>query len=875
MHPLNWLGFISIPKLRRRVIRNLLVRLNLELLEDRRLMSATAYRPIDEVGNNVSNPTWGTAGTDLIRLTPAAYANGISTPSLPQDSSARLISDIVNNQADPADPTQDVATVNQQSLSDFAYSFGQFVDHDLDLTPGNGASLPIAVPVGDPIGGTSDTSLAFNLSQTDPKTGTSKSNPLQDVNTITSYLDLSQVYGSDLATDNALRTFVGGQMKTSVGGLPPLDNSTYFTAAQLAAINASVGGMADNGPLPETSMFVTGDSRGNENVELTVLQALFLDNHNRIASELQKQNPTWSDEQLFQEARKLNIAQYQSIVYNEFLPAILGSNSLSTYKGYNPNVSASIANEFSTVAYRFGHSLLSGNVERQGNDGQAVAAEVPLAEDFFDPSILNGNGQPTTTDPVTGLTTTSIGAVLKGDADGDAQAEDTQAINEVRDLLFNEVVPGVGGGQDLIALDIERARANGIGSHNQVRVALGLPAVTSFAQITSNVQVQKELQTAYGNVNNIDAFEGGLAEDAVPGSDVGPLFQKILTEQFTNLRDGDRFFYLNEQFTPAEQAILQQGSTLAKVIEANTGVTNLQNDVFLFKASISGTVSLAAQGSTSPSGQRGVSGITLHLEDSSGDILATTTTNNRGQYSFNQLSGPANNVENSSGVSGTGAYKVVLAVPSTLRQSGASPSAILISAGDVNVNNVNFVVANVATHFGVVAPQVVPAGQSFNIIVEAEGAANQLDSGYVGTIHFSVMGAGKGAVLPANYTFTAADHGVHLFRITLLELGSQMIKITDTGAASLTGEATVFVVPGGRKPSFGPGILNLPPAPQSGPGVGGQDPSSHAGSGSPPAPHNAKNADTGPLGAALAQTADNRIPSSFAPPQGPPTDEIQ
>ncbi len=79
----------------------------------------------------------------------------------------------------------------------------------------------------------------------------------------------------------------------------------------------------------------------------------------------------------------------------------------------------------------------------------AAAADVPLAEDFFDPTIFNGQGQPTTTDPVTGLTTTNIGAVLKGDADGDAQAEDVQAINGVRNLLFNEVVPGVGFGQDL------------------------------------------------------------------------------------------------------------------------------------------------------------------------------------------------------------------------------------------------------------------------------------------------------------------------------------------------------------------------------------------------------------------------------------------
>ena len=591
----------------------------------------------------------------------------------------RLISDVVNNQANPADPAEDINTVDKQSLSDFGYSFGQFIDHDIDLTQDNGAWTPSPCRSAIRSASATDAPLAFNLSQNDPTTGTSTSNPAQQVNSITSYLDLSQVYGSDLATDNALRTFVGGQMKTSPGGPPPLDNLTYFTAAQLAAINAAEGGMADAGPLPESDMYVTGDTRGNENVELTVLQTLFLDNHNRIASQLQKANPSWTDEQIFQEARKLNIAEYQSIVYNEYVPDLMGSNALPAYKGYNPNVDAAIANEFSTVAFRFGHSLLSGDVERQGNNGQTVAADVPLEEDFFDSTILNGQGQPATTDPVTGLATTSIGAVLKGDADGDAQAEDTQVINEVRDLLFNEVVPGVGGGQDLIALDIERGRVNGIGSYNQVRVALGLPAVTSFAQVTSNVKVQQELKAAYGNVNNIDAFEGGLAEDPVKGSDVGPLFQTIMVDQFKSLRDGDRFFYLNEQFNSQEQQILQQGNTLTKVIEANTNVTNLQSDVFLFKASIGGTVTANGGQSTHghPNPPRPVSGVTVDLEDANGNILAKTVTNSLGNYSFNQQSG----------LSSTGVYTVKVVPPAGY--TSANPTTIAISRGDM-ISTANF-----------------------------------------------------------------------------------------------------------------------------------------------------------------------------------------
>ena len=199
---------------------------------------------------------------------------------------------------------------------------------------------------------------------------------------------------------------------------------------------------------------------------------------------------------------------------------------------------------------------------------------------------------------------------------------DTMAISDIRNLLFGN---GGEGGQDLMALDVQRGRDNGIPSYNALRVAMGLPAVTSFSQITSNVQVQQELEAAYpGGVNTIDAFEGGLAEDHVRGSDVGPLFQAIMVNQFSRLRDGDRFFYLNENLNPEEMKILNQGNTLAKVIEGNTDITNLQSDVMLFTASVSGTVFSYANRNG------GLPGITVELKDSDGDIVATTRADPQG-----------------------------------------------------------------------------------------------------------------------------------------------------------------------------------------------------------------------------------------------------
>lgn len=120
-------------------------------------------------------------------------------------------------------------------------------------------------------------------------------------------------------------------------------------------------------------IFFLGDVRVNQNPQLTILQIILFREHNRIANELSIINPHWSDETLYQEARKINMAEHQFITYYEWLPIFLGvENSLKNkiiydttgyVNDYDPNVDPRVINEHATAAFRFFHSLIAGYLE--------------------------------------------------------------------------------------------------------------------------------------------------------------------------------------------------------------------------------------------------------------------------------------------------------------------------------------------------------------------------------------------------------------------------------------------------------------------------------------------------------------------------------
>lgn len=507
---------------------------------------APGYRSYDGSSNNKSHELWGAAFTQLIRLFPSDYDDGMSMMAGAIDNrpSPRWVSNAVADQPAP------ISIENPLGTSDALWQWGQFLDHDLDLSDGTDPAEPepIPIPAGDPTfdpNATGTATMDFNRSIYDPETGESPDFPREQINEISSYLDASQVYGSDAVRAKALRTLDGsGRMKTSPGNLLPFNTGGFPNAGGTGA-----------------DLFLAGDPRANEQVALTAMHTLFVREHNRLVRRLARRHRTWDGERLYQEARKLVGAELQVITYREFLPALLGPDALPPYRGYDPEVNAGISNAFSAAAFRFGHSALSSKLLRLNRKGREIAAgHLALRDAFFSPHLIQEEG---------------IASLLRGLAAQPHQRIDPLVVDDVRNFLFGHGSDGL----DLAALNIQRGRDHGLPPYNATRVAMGLPPALDFSDISNDPAMQTRLATAYAHPDDVDLWVGCLAEPPLPRSHLGALAQAIVVEQFVALRNGDWHWYANVM-SPAEVRRIER-TRLSDVIRRNTSIgRELPRDVF-------------------------------------------------------------------------------------------------------------------------------------------------------------------------------------------------------------------------------------------------------------------------------------------------------
>ncbi|CAL1547361.1 unnamed protein product [Lymnaea stagnalis] len=549
------------------------VRLSQNYLQDCPNYYSKRFRTIDGTCNNPFN--LGASATPVPRIVPPQYGDGVGAPrTKAADGSplpgARFVSSAVHP-----------AVNNLTNRPIIAMQWGQWIDHDMagiaaSLGP-NGTALqccgpnktappavtspncfPILLPPDEKDFVGTCMNFVRSLAATNEQGCEMKQR--QQVNTITSFIDASPVYGSTENVARILRNPGDFLLKTK---------NTNF-------LPENVNGTCIRRPGTKDYCFLAGDFRVNQLPFLQSLHTIWLRAHNTIARRLRVLRPKDSNEETFERTRKLIGALTQAVTYNEWLPFVLGKEAtkfnLVSRTGRTKTslkVDPRIRQEFSTAAMRFGHSTVP-DVFPIGQ------RRVPISQLFNRPGEVLDNFD----DVVAGM----VGVGTPGQ--NLIQQVDRNFVAGLTKHLF-EPPNSPKNGLDLISFNIQRGRDHGIGPYTTYRKLCGLRPLTGFNDVSALGPNVAQLAKVYKSVNDIDLFTGLVHEPVDPSNQglVGPTLTCILCQQFLNLKFGDRFFFDTDEkliaFNDNQLKWIRQ-ATLSKIICATTNIKALPNDIFNF-----------------------------------------------------------------------------------------------------------------------------------------------------------------------------------------------------------------------------------------------------------------------------------------------------
>ena len=557
------------------------------------------------VDNDIEDLLDPSLGTTLRRVTQASYpgdGSGLQWDAPEPSLNPALPPNTPNNTGTAVQPLKITDNIyapgsednrpNNGGLNEYSQFFAQFVTHDL---------VHSVRAAGPPI---------FLDGQFIPVSRTPaivENGVLQQVSSDTPSLDLGLVYGKDEAATGLLRelTNENGQQvegaKLLAGGagdvLPSYAEVAAHRGLGVEEVQQALGRTFLNLP-PEAAanQAATGDERANQTTSLAAHHTIWFRNHNWHVDQLRTDNPEWTEEQLYQAARALNEAEYQKVIYDEYLPKILGENALSEYTGFRSDVDPSIINEWTTVAFRFGHD--------QASEGQILISET--GEITFIPlsfsSLIANNGQAIDTDA-------DLGAWTRGQLAQTSQEIDGRIVPSLRNALFG--VPADQDGNDgtpdeflqlnLPLLDIHRGRDHGVSDYNQLRAGLGLETYASLDEFAHanglSFERLEQLKSVYSDISELDSIVGGLLEAKVADSQFGETFRVLNIMQWEATRDGDPFFYLN-RFADSPEVLSQiEQSSMAGILVRVGAVDQVQPDAF-FAPSTGSVIEIDARGQT-------------------------------------------------------------------------------------------------------------------------------------------------------------------------------------------------------------------------------------------------------------------------------------
>jgi len=524
------------------------------------------YRSFNGSCNNLQYPWWGMAESPYKRLLQQDYDDGVTVPRIRSFLPGKYLPN-----------TRRIALIvhkPHKSISEWTNMllwFGQSVAHDLSLIAS--ATQPsgepkschcnskdsdcfnVPIPYED-YHNKDQACITFVRSSPSVKDFSCNLGPREQINLITHWADLSHIYGNNAKTSIKLRLYKGGLLKysqipnSSKQQLPRRPGSQCPTYKRLE------------------KCFLAGDPRAEDNAFLTSMHTIWMREHNRIAYELSYLNPKWDDETIFQEARRIAIAEMQHLVYAEYLPAILGDKISRLYgllplqsgyfDKYDYSLYPQIANEFTAAAMRYCHSLVPLDL-RKGDANYNLFHTRPTSYYLFNSSLAFYYPD----------------APIRGSLAEWAYYPSPQVNPDLNNYLFNFIFPD-SKRFSLPVLNIQRGRDHGIPSYNFYRELCGLNFAYSFDEL-SNIPpyVIARLKSVYQHPNDIDLWTGLVSEYPVEGGTFGATAACIVAKQFRDLKFGDRFYYEggHDKYT---RFTLDQLSQLRKATVARLLCDNLE-----------------------------------------------------------------------------------------------------------------------------------------------------------------------------------------------------------------------------------------------------------------------------------------------------------
>lgn len=400
---------------------------------------------------------------------------------------------VISNNVLAASPT---TATDPRGTSALNMAFLQFFANDMfapNPAPGTNYDIPVAPtdPFFGPLG------ITFIPTGLMPTTTLVSSCP-NPVNQATPFIDLSNIYGTDLTFLNTrLRSQNGRGLMNLTASLPDGGkDDTDGTINWMLPYDAG------------TKSFVVADTRDLLTTGLIALHTLAVRNHNYWAIRLAGYQPTWTDDQLFWKARQLNIADWQVIVYNQWLPAILGDLApvVSSLTYSSTEVSQPYVEVLSTAIPAMEDTMAPPSY---GNPKDGPSGQTPFIDTI---------GQATST---TAILQYGIDPTLYDLAYTPLRKFDTYVETPLRNIVFNGT-----NGFDIPAVDIQTARYLRVPDWSAIYTCFGSTPIVG---------------------DDSDPLVGFVQEAIYPGTSSGLTLGNLLAGQFTRTARSDPNFYLFSQ----------------------------------------------------------------------------------------------------------------------------------------------------------------------------------------------------------------------------------------------------------------------------------------------------------------------------------------